>query len=131
MIEYRFRVPSVAVFTLYSYYKALEYRFRVPTMAGLRVSTHCSWLLPCLHHYRQSQGRLQPAGHAEKPRTKARQPRSFSQERSHVAAAHLASHQSPRSHASCSLATCTQEPRQVYFIMYVFRCIDEYLYYNV
>jgi hypothetical protein len=34
-IEYRFRVPSAAVFTLYSYSKVLEYRFRVPTAAGL------------------------------------------------------------------------------------------------
>jgi hypothetical protein len=34
-IEYRFRVPSAAVFTLYSYSKALEYRFRVPTAASL------------------------------------------------------------------------------------------------
>jgi hypothetical protein len=30
MIEYHFRIPSAAVFTLYSYSKALEYRFRVP-----------------------------------------------------------------------------------------------------
>jgi hypothetical protein len=36
MIEYRFRVPSTAVFTLYSYTKALEYRFRVPTAGSLR-----------------------------------------------------------------------------------------------
>jgi hypothetical protein len=35
MIEYRFRVPSAAVFTLYSYSKALEYRFRVPTAGSL------------------------------------------------------------------------------------------------
>jgi hypothetical protein len=35
MIEYRFRVPSAAVFTLYSYSKALEYRFRVPTANSL------------------------------------------------------------------------------------------------
>jgi hypothetical protein len=35
-IEYRFRVPSAAVFTLYSYSKALEYRFRVPTADSLR-----------------------------------------------------------------------------------------------
>jgi hypothetical protein len=35
MIEYRFRVPSVAVFTLYSYSKALEYLFRVPTVGSL------------------------------------------------------------------------------------------------
>jgi hypothetical protein len=34
-IEYRFRVPSAAVFTLYSYSKALEYRFRVPTAGSL------------------------------------------------------------------------------------------------
>jgi hypothetical protein len=31
MIEYRFRVPSAAVFTLYSYSKSLEYYFRVST----------------------------------------------------------------------------------------------------
>jgi hypothetical protein len=35
-IEYYFRVPSTAVFTLYSYSKALEYRFRVPTAGILR-----------------------------------------------------------------------------------------------
>jgi hypothetical protein len=34
-IEYRFRVPSAAIFTLYSYSKALEYRFRVPTAGSL------------------------------------------------------------------------------------------------
>jgi hypothetical protein len=34
-IEYRFRVPSAAVFTLYSYSKALEYRFRVPSAGSL------------------------------------------------------------------------------------------------
>jgi hypothetical protein len=38
MIEYRFRVPSATVFTLYSYSKALEYRFRVPTADSLRIS---------------------------------------------------------------------------------------------
>jgi hypothetical protein len=31
-IEYRFRVPSAAVFTLYSYSKTLKYHFRVPTV---------------------------------------------------------------------------------------------------
>jgi hypothetical protein len=36
MIAYHFRVPSAAVFTLYSYSKALEYRFRVPTAGSLR-----------------------------------------------------------------------------------------------
>jgi hypothetical protein len=35
-IEYRFRVQSAAVFTLYSYSKALEYRFRVPTTGSLK-----------------------------------------------------------------------------------------------
>jgi hypothetical protein len=35
MIEYRFRVPSAAVFTLYSYSKTLEYHFRVSTAASL------------------------------------------------------------------------------------------------
>jgi hypothetical protein len=39
MIEYRFRVPSAAVFTLYSYSKALEYRFRVPTTGSLTTVT--------------------------------------------------------------------------------------------
>jgi cellulose synthase/poly-beta-1,6-N-acetylglucosamine synthase-like glycosyltransferase len=34
-IEYRFRVLSATVFTLYSYSKALEYRFRVPTTGSL------------------------------------------------------------------------------------------------
>jgi hypothetical protein len=37
MIEYRFRVPSAAVFTIYSYSKALEYHFRVPTAGSLSV----------------------------------------------------------------------------------------------
>jgi hypothetical protein len=36
-IEYRFRVPNAAVFTLYSYSKALEYRFRVPTAGSLKL----------------------------------------------------------------------------------------------
>jgi hypothetical protein len=36
-IKYRFRVSSVAVFTLYSYSKALEYRFRVSTAGSLRA----------------------------------------------------------------------------------------------
>jgi hypothetical protein len=40
-IEYRFRVLSAAVFTLYSYFKALEYRFRVPTVDSLIWV--CSW----------------------------------------------------------------------------------------
>jgi hypothetical protein len=34
-IEYRFKVPSVVVFTLYSCSKALEYRFRVSTTGSL------------------------------------------------------------------------------------------------
>jgi hypothetical protein len=38
-IEYRFRVPSAAVFTLYSYSKGLEYRFRVPTAGSLRFQS--------------------------------------------------------------------------------------------
>jgi hypothetical protein len=38
IIEYRFRVPSAAVFTLYSYSKALEYRFRVPSAGSLIAS---------------------------------------------------------------------------------------------
>jgi hypothetical protein len=35
MIEYRFRVTSAAVFTLYLYSKALEYRFIVATADSL------------------------------------------------------------------------------------------------
>jgi hypothetical protein len=35
MIEYRFRVHNAAVFTLYSYSKALEYHFGVPTAGSL------------------------------------------------------------------------------------------------
>jgi hypothetical protein len=34
-IEYRFRVPSATVFTLYSYCKDLEYRFRLATAGSL------------------------------------------------------------------------------------------------
>jgi hypothetical protein len=37
-IQYRFRVPSAADFTLYSYSKALEYHFKVPTARSLRPS---------------------------------------------------------------------------------------------
>jgi hypothetical protein len=36
-IEYRFRVPSAAVFILYSYSKVLEYHFRVPTAGSLII----------------------------------------------------------------------------------------------
>jgi hypothetical protein len=35
-IEYRFRVLSAAIFTLYSYSKTLKYPFRVPTVGSLR-----------------------------------------------------------------------------------------------
>jgi hypothetical protein len=35
MIEYRFRVSSAAVFTLYSYCKALKYALEYPTAASL------------------------------------------------------------------------------------------------
>jgi hypothetical protein len=35
MIEYRFRVPSVAIFTLYSYSKALEYPLEYLTAGSL------------------------------------------------------------------------------------------------
>jgi hypothetical protein len=35
MIEYRFRVPSATVFTLYSYSKALEYRLEYATADSL------------------------------------------------------------------------------------------------
>jgi hypothetical protein len=38
-IEYRFRVLSAAVFTLYLYSKALEYRFRVPTAGSLKLGS--------------------------------------------------------------------------------------------
>jgi hypothetical protein len=38
-IEYRFIVPSAALFTLYLYSKTLEYRFRVPTAGSLRLPT--------------------------------------------------------------------------------------------
>jgi hypothetical protein len=41
MIEYRFRVPSATVFTLYSYSKALEYRFRVPTAGSVSEWYSC------------------------------------------------------------------------------------------
>jgi hypothetical protein len=37
MIEYRFRVPSAAVFTLYSYSKFLEYRLEYATAGSLRA----------------------------------------------------------------------------------------------
>jgi S-ribosylhomocysteine lyase LuxS involved in autoinducer biosynthesis len=40
MIEYHFRVPNTAVFTLYSYSKALEYRFKVPSAGSLREKEH-------------------------------------------------------------------------------------------
>jgi hypothetical protein len=43
MIEYRFRVSSATVFTLYSYSKALEYRFRVSTAASLRNGSDISF----------------------------------------------------------------------------------------
>jgi hypothetical protein len=36
-IKYRFRVSSAAVFTLYSYSKALEYRFRVSSAGSLKL----------------------------------------------------------------------------------------------
>jgi hypothetical protein len=45
MIEYRFRVPSAAVFTLYSYSKALEYRFRVPIVGSL-ISLYLEYIWP-------------------------------------------------------------------------------------
>jgi hypothetical protein len=37
-IEFRFRVPSAAVFTLYSYSEVLEYRFKVPTADSLIIA---------------------------------------------------------------------------------------------
>jgi hypothetical protein len=51
MIEYRFRVPSVVVFTLYSYSKALEYHFRLPTAGSLRLSTPYHYLNTPLKKY--------------------------------------------------------------------------------
>jgi hypothetical protein len=36
-IEYRFRVSSAAVFTLYSYSRALEYSLEYPTAGSARV----------------------------------------------------------------------------------------------
>jgi hypothetical protein len=38
MIEYRFRVPSTAVFTLYSYSKTLEYHLEYTTAGSLNRS---------------------------------------------------------------------------------------------
>jgi hypothetical protein len=70
-IEYRFRVPSAAIFTLYSYSKVLEYRFRVSTAGSLstqhiqnafkcteevwaeandphrKKGWHCTWYIVC------------------------------------------------------------------------------------
>jgi hypothetical protein len=54
MIEYRFRVPSAAVFTLYLYSKVLEYRFRVPNAASLRK--------PLYHLAFLADEKLQPGG---------------------------------------------------------------------
>jgi hypothetical protein len=45
MIEYRFRVPSAAVFTLYLYSKALKYPFRVTTAGSLIIESLSN---PCL-----------------------------------------------------------------------------------
>jgi hypothetical protein len=45
MIEYRFRVSSAAVFTLYSYSKDLEYRFRIPTAGSLNCQEVQVWQL--------------------------------------------------------------------------------------
>jgi prepilin signal peptidase PulO-like enzyme (type II secretory pathway) len=36
-IEYRFRVPSAAIFTLYSYSKVLEYPLEYPTAGSLII----------------------------------------------------------------------------------------------
>jgi hypothetical protein len=48
-IEYRFRVPSAAVFTLYSYSKALEYYLEYPPRVVLEVhrSIISDWLGLC------------------------------------------------------------------------------------
>jgi hypothetical protein len=43
MIEYRFRVPSAIVFTVYSYSKASEYLFRVPTADSLTLMVYGDW----------------------------------------------------------------------------------------
>jgi hypothetical protein len=47
-IEYRFRVSSAAVFTLYLYSKALEYRFRVTTAGSLRWQNFWGEILAAL-----------------------------------------------------------------------------------
>jgi hypothetical protein len=49
MIEYRFRVPSATVFTLYSYSKSLEYRLQYATTASLsrgkeQNKVHCVYV---------------------------------------------------------------------------------------
>jgi hypothetical protein len=41
-IEYRFRVSSAAVFTIYSYSKTLEYLFRVSTAGSLTPNARVS-----------------------------------------------------------------------------------------
>jgi hypothetical protein len=46
MIEYRFRIPNAAVFTLYSYSIALEYRFRAPTAASLTCDHDTAFCFP-------------------------------------------------------------------------------------
>jgi hypothetical protein len=48
MIEYRFRVPSIAIFTLYSYSKPLEYPLEYPTAGSLSADsqTSCQWFHP-------------------------------------------------------------------------------------
>jgi hypothetical protein len=53
MIEYRFRVPSAAVFTLHSYSKALEYPFRVPTAGSLRGPLWNRGGRPCKPRYKE------------------------------------------------------------------------------
>jgi hypothetical protein len=52
-IEYRFRVSSTAIFTLYSYSKALEYRFRVPTAVVLPSITEAEATRPRTRPTRQ------------------------------------------------------------------------------
>jgi hypothetical protein len=67
MIEYRFRVPNAAVFTLYSYSKTLEYRLEYATADSLIC--HCLWFVtalssisfPCTHWmHSNSPSLLQP-----------------------------------------------------------------------
>jgi hypothetical protein len=57
-IEYRFRVPSVTVFTLYLYSKAVEYRFRVSTAGSLKATFVTRAASNSAHIYRISVSRI-------------------------------------------------------------------------